>query len=113
MTPAYAASHRFEDHGWDVTFAVTLPAVEVELAGSEDRWTYAGDHLRFCVELKPDLGDDFPEVLRQTKRYPDRGTRIVFVRRADFALVSFEQVKQMYAADCITLVREADMENSA
>ena len=47
--------------------------------------------------------------------HPDRRLRLARVVDGgyDFELVSFEQVKQMYAADCITLVREADMENSA
>lgn len=69
----------------------------------------------FRVELKPDLGDDFPTVLRQVKRYPANlgDLRVVVARRAAFAHVTWEQVQEMFAADGVALVRESDIQTPA
>lgn len=108
--PAVVKDLAFEDRGWDVTFAVRLPRLEV--TSPDGRCTYgAGDSPSFCVELKPDLGDDFPSVLRQVKRYPGKGARVVVVRRAEFAQVGWDQVSAIFAADQIALIREADLES--
>ena len=59
------------------------------------------------VECKPDLGDDFPAVLRQVLRYPydEHGDRrCVVVRRHGFRSVTWEQVGEMYAASAVQLV---------
>jgi hypothetical protein len=110
-SPAEVVDLRFEDHGWDVTFAVRLPCLEVRAEGQDHdgQLVYGGDDSpRFCIELKPDLGDDFPDVLRQVQRYPAKGTRIVVVRRAEFAQVTVEQVKAIFAADQIALISERE-----
>jgi len=63
------------------------------------------------VELKPDLSDDFPTVLRQVLSY-DRGgldRACVVVRRASFERVTWEQVEAMFAASRIVLIRESDL----
>lgn len=63
------------------------------------------------VELKPDLSDDFPTVLRQVLSY-DRGgldRACVVVRRASFERVTWEQVEAMFAASRIVLLRESDL----
>lgn len=61
------------------------------------------------VELKPDLGDDFPTVLRQVTNY-DGGTysdrRCVIARRHQFERVSWEQVTQMFKASGVVLLDE-------
>jgi hypothetical protein len=63
------------------------------------------------IECKPDLGDDYPSVLRQVKQYPfSRGVpRVVVVRRASFQAVSWEQVKSIFAKDGIKIVTEAEI----
>ena len=62
------------------------------------------------VELKPDLGDDYPSVLRQVNGYPhDRGKRCVVVRRAAFEHVTWDQVVRIFAASGITLLKESDL----
>ena len=80
----------FEVGGWDVVLQV-------------------GDH-RFGIELKPDLGDDFPAVLRQVKNH-SKGAfqRCVLVRRANFEKVTLEQVGRMFAISHIILLREQDL----
>ncbi|MER6971170.1 hypothetical protein ABT304_08965 [Nocardioides sp. NPDC000445] len=72
----------------------------------------------FAVELKPDLGDDFPSILRQVKRHKcdTFGTsrdirRVVVARRADFAHVTWAQVKEMFAAEDILVVREHEIDS--
>lgn len=67
---------------------------------------------RVRVECKPDLGDDFPTVLRQVLRFPrDSFDRVcVVVRRHGFQSVTWGQVEAMFAASDITLVREADLD---
>jgi hypothetical protein len=64
------------------------------------------------VELKPDLGDDFPAVLRQVCGYHhDYGDRrCVIVRRAEFAQVTWEQVRAMFEASGIALLSESDLD---
>lgn len=60
-----------------------------------------------AVELKPDMGDDFPSVLRAMKRRPYPAThRCLIVRRAAFEHVTWEQVHEVFAAEGITLLRE-------
>jgi hypothetical protein len=63
------------------------------------------------VELKPDLGDDFPAVLRQVKRYPRSGLDrcCVIVRRASFEHVTWPQVVAMFDDSDLTLMFEADL----
>lgn len=79
----------FEVGGWDVVFEV-----------SQDQ---------FGIELKPDLGDDFPAVLRQIKNYRGHGPRCLLVRRAAFEKVTFDQVVKVFAASRIVLLREQDL----
>lgn len=64
----------------------------------------------FRLELKPDLGDDFPSVLRQVKNYDGNGYRCVVVRRDQFERVTWEQVSEVFEASGVTLIREADIQ---
>jgi len=72
---------------------------------------WAGHPLTMRVELKPDLGDDYPGVLRQVKgyhaEYGDR--RVVVVRRHAFEHVTWDQVQRVFAADKIRLITEAQI----
>ena len=69
---------------------------------------------RVLIELKPDLGDDYPSVLRQIQRYPTspkaRERKLLIVRRARFTTVSFEQVKAFFKTADITLLMEWELE---
>ena len=63
------------------------------------------------VELKPDLGDDYPAVLRQVTGYPgdyaDR--RCVVARRYAFERVTWDQVRKIFAASQVTLLAESEI----
>jgi hypothetical protein len=65
----------------------------------------------FLIELKPDLGDDYPAVLRQVKSYRTDGSRArcVVARRYAFRSVTWEQVKKIFAAEDITLIAEREI----
>jgi uncharacterized protein (DUF3820 family) len=63
------------------------------------------------AELKPDLGDDYPAVLRQVTGYPhdhyDR--RCVVARRHAFEHVTWDQVRQIFAGSGIRLLDESEL----
>ena len=69
------------------------------------------------VELKPQLGDDFPAVLRQVQRYPraknHHDVSAVVVRRHQFEGVTWDEVRQMFLGSGIRLVAEAEIAPSA
>ena len=66
---------------------------------------------KVLAELKPDLGDDYPAVLRQVKSYPHEygDRRCVVARRLAFTSVTAEQVAAIFAASDIALIAEADI----
>lgn len=89
---------------------------------------------RVTIELKPDLGNDYPSVLRQIQRYalyeeeyggnggrsrgkaaskkvPDR--KLLIARRARFSSVSYEQVKAFFKSADITLLMEHELDGFA
>jgi hypothetical protein len=80
------------------------------LLDDEER-TYRPQSLTVRLELKPDLGDDFPSVLRQVVSHEvetgDR--RCVLVRRHSFEHVTWEQVKEIFSTAAIALISEADL----
>lgn len=90
----------FEAGGWDVIYT--------------PNWMPWSD---IRVELKPDLGDDFPSVLRQVLRYPasdySSSQRCVVVRRASFERVTWEQVSTMFTESGISLIREQLLDEGA
>jgi hypothetical protein len=69
-----------------------------------------GDLIK--VELKPDLGDDYPAVLRQVLRYPLKAddARCVITRRHGFEHVSWEQVRMIFAASRVRLLSESEID---
>jgi len=85
--------------------------------GEGHAYSITTDQDVICVELKPDLGDDYPAVLRQVisqRRARARGTYgsfrwCVVVRRHTFQHVTWEQVQQIYSASAVTLLAESDL----
>lgn len=61
------------------------------------------------IELKPDLGDDFPAVLRQVKKYPAGDINCVIARRHQFEHVTWDQVRRIFAASRIALLAENEI----
>lgn len=99
--------HCGEDCPWTVPDTGTWLLAEVN--------TYHGDYAPVVrVEVKPDLGDDYPAVLRQVKGYPPEeygypAYNCVVVRRYGFESVTWDQVRKIFAASGITLVAEAEL----
>jgi len=99
-------NRRFEVQGWDVAFFTQDP-------------THWKPSRSIAVECKPDLGDDYPNVLRQISRYPafdmwgsyhiSTRHKCVLVRRARFEGVTWDQVSDIFAASGVRLVREAEL----
>lgn len=89
----------FEIDGWDVV----IPVI------ARDKFVR---RRTFAVELKPDLGDDYPSVLRQVMRYK-RGypvdKAVLLVRGACFGQVSWNQVCEIFARAEITAISETEM----
>jgi hypothetical protein len=78
--------------------------------GNEHGHSYSVGYLSpFLVELKPDLGDDYPAVLRQVGGYKAASCpyRCVVARRHAFEHVEWDQVKKIFAASGITLLAES------
>lgn len=105
-----APSNRtFEARGWDVVFdgPLLVPLLD---GGGEETGELAEFIGRARIECKPDLGDDYPTVLRQVKGYPFEtsffGQRCVVVRRHAFEHVTWEQVWRIFAESKIALVPE-------
>lgn len=104
----------FEAAGWDVVYDVRISRETVE---DRPRGKSLGrqpwpEHVH--VECKPDLGDDYPAVLRQVQRYMSgeyfTGTACVLVRRHAFTGVTWEQVRKIFAASRIELLTEDDVD---
>jgi hypothetical protein len=128
-TTAFSAdgNARFEEDGIDVVFhAERVSGLLEAINGGQFSCT-------LNVEIKPQLGDDFPAVLRQIKRLQtyertetlrnDSGngyhthrrtvTRAgawVLLVRSYAGSVSYEQVAQFFASAHIRLLRESDVE---
>lgn len=131
--PGSIANRQFETDGWDVAFSVFGPWGRRVFDGTSDlygprtRWEPClhvnpseCDECRTCpqgpsvkVECKPDLGDDYPAVLRQVQRYMAgehfTGTACVLVRRHAFEGVTWEQVRKIFAASRVKLVAESEL----
>lgn len=106
----------FEDDGWDLVINCRSAAAVVRLTPASEAKDFGLEHRKIFVELKPDLGDDFPNVLRQMKGYMLRshssgpGSRtVLLVRRARFEHVSLDQVVSFFAAEGIHLVLEEEL----
>ena len=72
----------FEKAGWDVSFSVET-----------------GERIyHFCIEIKPEIGEDYPAVLRQIQSYPAGVQyRGVVVRRFTAKSVPIETVQAIFA----------------
>jgi hypothetical protein len=108
---------------------------ERRLAVYRDHRHYALDHCQhedifqvrhrprlLAAELKPDLGDDYPAVLRQVQKYlirrvsygygrygdvPTCDAAFLVVRRARFTSVTWDQVVKIFARSGIIMVPES------
>ena len=82
----------------------------VWLVEPDNRRSFAAGAVQgVLVECKPDLGDDFPTVLRQVTKYErgDGSKACVVVRRASFEKVTWDQVVAIFGASNVVLLRES------
>ncbi|MGI9505237.1 MAG: hypothetical protein ACR2RE_19530, partial [Geminicoccaceae bacterium] len=77
----------------------------------ERNYNYGSCYHDILVEIKPNLSDDFPSVLRQIKaRRPSGGVKILFIRSFSFEKVTLDQVREIFAASGIRIVLEKDVD---
>lgn len=102
----YLAQPRFEVDGIDVVFES-----RVELTWPE---SYGIDRVYFCVEIKPTVGDDFPSILRQMKRYmQDRSSgysHVLLIGTYTGEGATLDQMVQFFANSGITVVMASEVE---
>lgn len=67
-------------------------------------------HKWIGVELKPAIGDDYPNVLRQVKRHGSVARKVVIIGTFTSSAVSFQDVQKIFAYDNIFLLKLADVE---
>jgi hypothetical protein len=67
-----------------------------------------GDLTRsFAIELKPQMGDDFPSVLRQMKR---NNANVLVVGEFNSSICSLEEVRSMFATSGKKIVTLGEIE---
>lgn len=75
--------------------------------------SFWGD-LRCRIECKPTIGDDFPSVMRQVKRYEsyDSDKQIVLTRSLQSEAVAMKEVRKMFSESGISLVLTRDVKEN-
>jgi hypothetical protein len=84
----------FEVHGIDV--AIGSETWDIEFGGRIVKYKYD-----FMIEIKPNLSDDYPAVLRQMK---GNSSNILLIRTYDGKGATLDQVKKIFAASAIEII---------
>lgn len=92
----------FEVEGWDVILAISASVLtgdgtRMDCAANFDIWAR--------IELKPSLGEDFPEVMRQIKARKFHRASVLLIENFAAKSVSFDDVKAMFAASEILVLK--------
>jgi hypothetical protein len=109
------------EHGYDVKLTFTLYSVRYKRDGwlvkvpVEREKEHRGDRV-FRVEIKPQLGDDFPSVLRQMRHNQGRTpsgmehytTDVLLIGAFDAAGATLEQVRRVFAPYRIVTMAEIE-----
>ncbi len=112
----------FEYYGYDVYF-------KIKYKDCDGHGRYSEIHV--VIEIKPSIGDDYPNVLRQmkgnieksTRRFNvdgithyssplDRAEKILIIDKFNATNVTYDQVKQFFAMENIKLVTFAEIEHN-
>lgn len=105
----------FEDRGTDVSYVVRYGYSDFSVSDEENfcapkffrtLWSYSTS-VSLRIELKPQVGDDFPAVLRQLKA--DR-SNVLVLREYTGSGASWDEFVNFFASQGITVVLEADIE---
>jgi len=109
----------FEVKGWDVVVSMHSLAswtINGEEANIYDNYLSPGKYSRdvfwggdCCIELKPSIGEDFPNVLRQVKSRNYGSNKNVLVESFQANSVSLEQVQEMFLTSGIHLLQLSDI----
>ncbi len=95
-TFAVIIKKKFEEDGWDLILNFDLIL--------NNKHSIEG--LDACVEIKPNLSDDYPAVLRQIKTNKSRGfSKFLVIDTFDAKGATFEQVKEIFAGSNITIIK--------
>lgn len=93
-------SVNFEERGWDV-----VVSAQYEVATRDHAIDWGG----VCkIELKPIIGEEFPSVLRQVKSRNSRNSAVL-VEEFTAKSVNFNDVKTIFAASQVNLLRVSDI----
>ena len=86
---------------------------EIEPFSRTDCWDGVSHHSygdltrSFAIELKPQIGDDFPSVLRQMKR---NNASVLVVGEFNSSICSLEEVRSMFATSGKKIVTLGEIE---
>jgi hypothetical protein len=118
IDPLYAVVHEFEANGPDVSYSIARSG-EVrttridEYSGEEDiaiGWAFAGYGCkRFTVEIKPIVGDDYPNILRQMKKARSNQLLIGEFRSTS---ASWDQLVKVFGMSGISVVHLDEVERT-
>lgn len=98
----------FEVRGWDVKVDLIYYATGSSEKGKSGCVGWGLDDP--ChIELKPAMGEDFPEVLRQVKARQDMN-RVVLIEQFTAKSVSFTEVKTMFQTSRVVLLSCSDVQ---
>lgn len=89
----------FEVAGWDVVL--------------DGYWGNFLDSVKFYIELKPTLGDDYPAVLRQIKARKENydAYKVLLIREYTGVGATLAQVKQIFSLSGIKLILRSEVED--
>jgi hypothetical protein len=106
----------FEHAGWDVCLAIFADAFN-HAKGWRSHSTCWGGNLQ--IELKPNVGEDFPAILRQIKSRNSsmlisgggvQNKSVLIYENWSLESVSIDEVKEMYASSGIGMLSTEDIE---
>ena len=103
---------KFECHGWDVAINCEI---EKRKPYDDDDKEFTGnrvfgDSWQILLELKPSLGEEFPEVLRQAKSRRGSNT-VVIIDEFVAESVSLSDVKKMFSKSGILVLLSEEISN--
>ncbi len=106
-------THDFEHCGWDIKIVAKLPSFAKNIS------YYRGlEHLyrvSCAVEVKSEVGDDYPAILRQMKaneRIYKADYRVLVFDRFTATGANLEQVKQIFSSSCFHVLSFSEICNA-
>jgi hypothetical protein len=107
--PFFRVQREFEQDGWDVIIKTDDGFCRSECAIWKD---CSIKTKQLAIEIKPSLGDDFPDILRQIKSartHPDH--QCLVYENFNTESVTIDEVKKMFLSSGILIFSVAEIEN--